>query len=297
MADEKVYPTPLASNEDIISNPTVFMNALRQFHSTLGTRFMIPVMGGKGLDLHLLYVEVTKRGGLEKVIKEKRWKEVIAAFKFPPTTTSASFVLRKYYTSLLHHFEQVYFFKVQGKLVPPAVTMAVKTPPSCKPAMPCVTESEPDSLLQQLQQLQQMVCKRQRAFPTLESGEPMNLPVMGVINGKFDNGYFVTVTVGLETFQGVLYHVFEDASTSLATPNNAIVPYVAPQPQRRRRRGKRNRDPNHPKPNRSAYNFFFAEKHSKLKLLYPQREREFSKMIGESWSKLTQEERMVSGTV
>lgn len=29
----------------------------------------IPVMGGKGLDLHLLYVEVTKRGGLEKVLK------------------------------------------------------------------------------------------------------------------------------------------------------------------------------------------------------------------------------------
>ncbi|MGV7989170.1 hypothetical protein PJP10_32880, partial [Mycobacterium kansasii] len=32
---------------------------------------------------------------------------------------------------------------------------------------------------------------------------------------------------------------------------------------------------------------------SKLKLLYPQREREFSKMIGESWNKLSQEERMI----
>lgn len=29
----------------------------------------IPVIGGKGLDLHLLYGEVTKRGGLEKVLK------------------------------------------------------------------------------------------------------------------------------------------------------------------------------------------------------------------------------------
>lgn len=126
--------------------------------------------------------------------------------------------------------------------------------------------------------------------------EPLNYPVVGIINGKFDNGYFVTVTVGSEIFHGVLFNMppLEAASTSLAIPNNAIVPYVAPRPQRRRRRGKRNRDPGHPKPNRSAYNFFFAEKHSKLKLLYPQREREFSKMIGESWNKLTQEERMVN---
>ena len=55
-----------------------------------------------------------------KVILERRWRDVIATFNFPPTTTSASFVLRKYYLSLLHHYEQVYFFRTQGPLVAPS---------------------------------------------------------------------------------------------------------------------------------------------------------------------------------
>lgn len=37
----------------------------------------------------------------EQVIEEKKWREAMAtAFKFPPTNTSASFVLRRYYLSL-----------------------------------------------------------------------------------------------------------------------------------------------------------------------------------------------------
>ncbi|KAJ8624832.1 hypothetical protein MRB53_033362 [Persea americana] len=290
LVEDKLYPTSLALHEDVINNPTLFMETLRHFHTTLGTRFMIPVIGGKELDLHLLYGEVTKKGGFEKVVGEKKWKDVIAAFKFPPTTTSASFVLRKYYISLLHHYEQVYFLRLQGKLVPPAVTMAVKSPP-CKTAVPDLTQSTPDTMQQQ----QLMPRKRKRAFPSLEAGESLNFPVVGIIEGKFDNGYFVTVTLGSEILRGVLYHLppLGSASTSLATPDNAIVPFGTPHLQRRRKRGKRRRDPAHPKPNRSAYNFFFAEKHSTLKLLYPQREREFSKMIGESWNKLTQEERMI----
>lgn len=35
---------------------------------------------------------------------------MIVVFNFPSTITSASFVLRKYYLSLLYHFEQVYYF-------------------------------------------------------------------------------------------------------------------------------------------------------------------------------------------
>lgn len=38
---------------------------------------------------------------------------MIGAFKFPTTITSASFVLRKYYLSLLYDFEQVYYFRKQ----------------------------------------------------------------------------------------------------------------------------------------------------------------------------------------
>lgn len=64
--------------------------------------------------------------------------------------------------------------------------------------------------------------------------------------------------------------------------------------RRRRRKNRRRGDPNYPKPNRSGYNFFFAERHYELKSLFPNREREFTKMIGESWSSLSPEERMVT---
>ncbi|KAK1304913.1 High mobility group B protein 9 [Acorus calamus] len=194
------------------------------------------------------------------VVREKRWREVIAVFNFPPTTTSASFVLRKYYISLLHHYEKVYFFRLRGPLVPPEGTH--------------------------------------------------NFTVTGMIDGKFEHGYLVTVKLGAETLHGVLYHALPlgaipaPAPSMLPMPNNTIVSFdplsnaggapASSMAHRRRRRGwRRFRDPAHPKPNRSAYNFFFAEKHSKLKVLYPKREREFSKMIGDSWNKLTQEERIV----
>lgn len=131
------------------------------------------------------------------------------------------------------------------------------------------------------------------------------IPGTGTIDGKFDSGYFVTVKLGSEVLSGVLYHPIQQP---LAGPSNPVSP--APQPvnaivpytrisrhllgSKRRRRRRRRGDPNYPKPNRSGYNFYFAEKHYKLKSLYPNREREFTKMIGESWSNLTAEERLVT---
>lgn len=47
------------------------------------------------------------------MIGDRKWKEVISAFQFPSTITSASFVLRKYYLSLLHSYEQIYFLQTQ----------------------------------------------------------------------------------------------------------------------------------------------------------------------------------------
>ncbi|WOL18604.1 hypothetical protein Cni_G27401 [Canna indica] len=284
--EEKVYPVPLHSHEDVVGDRSLFMQSLRCFHSSMSTKFMIPVIGGKELDLHLLYVEVTQRGGLAKVIEEKKWREVIAAFKFPPTTTSASFVLRRYYLSLLHHYEQVYYFRSQGPLIPPAASSQTRTPPSKLEHRMLVSDS------------MQTPKSRKRALDDPQSKGPYNFTVTGSIDGKFEYGYMVTVKIGSETLRGVLYHVQQplSASSSLTTvaPETLNGPNLdMTRTRRRRRRGWRHRDPAHPKPNRSAYNFFFAEKHSKLKTLYPQREREFSKMIGESWNKLSEEERTV----
>ncbi|KAK7817064.1 high mobility group B protein 15 [Quercus suber] len=108
------YPASLAKYDDVAINPSLFMSTLEKLHASMGTKFMIPIIGGKELDLHRLFVEVTSRGGIEKIIRERRWKEVTAVFNFPSTATNASFVLRKYYASLLHHYEQIYFFKARG---------------------------------------------------------------------------------------------------------------------------------------------------------------------------------------
>jgi len=141
-----------------------------------------------------------------------------------------------------------------------------------------------------------------------------NLTVSGRIDGKFEHGYFVTVSIGTQILHGVLYHVppLATAYSSLHQANrqppaapsftakstsNAIEPYIPETRSVKRKRKYKNRAPDHPKPNRSAYNFFFAEKHAKLKIQYPHKEREYSKMIGESWSKLTEEEKKVSAVI
>ncbi|TQD69350.1 hypothetical protein C1H46_045117 [Malus baccata] len=129
------YPAPLATHEEVVKDAVVFWDTLRRFHFMINTtKFMVPVIGGKELDLHILYVEVTRRGGFEKVVAEKKWREVGGVFMFSPTTTSASFVLRKHYSTLLYHYEQVHFFRTQGPLSTPT--------PSEKPE-PALVEYSP----------------------------------------------------------------------------------------------------------------------------------------------------------
>lgn len=132
---------------------------------------------------------------------------------------------------------------------------------------------------------------------------------MGVIDGKFDSGYLVTVTIGSEKLKGVLYQSPRDPTSQI--PQHLRVPQyqnvmanvsgsktaAAPVVHRRRRRKKcemKKRDPAHPKPNRSGYNFFFAEQHARLKPLHPGKDRDISRMIGELWNKLKENEKAVS---
>uniref|UniRef100_J3MZQ6 ARID domain-containing protein n=1 Tax=Oryza brachyantha TaxID=4533 RepID=J3MZQ6_ORYBR len=254
MAEKLVYPPALLSHEEVAMDRAAFMDTLRRFHSFMGTKFMIPVIGGKELDLHALYVEVTSRGGLAKVMEERKWREVMARFRFSPTTTSASYVLRRYYLSLLHHYEQVYFFRAHGALLPPAASALTKTPrrmvrgrSSDQPAAAAVA---PET-------------GKRAALPERLGGEPCSFSVTGSIDGKFEHGYFVTVKIAGETLRGVLYRVVE------------------PPP------------PPPPPPARSGYNLFFKEKHPELKAIHPHRERDYSKMIGDAWNHLAADDKMV----
>ena len=122
---------------------------------------------------------------------------------------------------------------------------------------------------------------------------------VGTINAKFDCGYLVSVKLGSETLSGVLYHPGHPSSyTPIRTSIGAAAASQSSMTNKasaavRKKKRRKNGEPGRPKPNRSGYNFFFSEKHAFFKSLYPEKEREFTKMIGESWSSLTLEEKEV----
>ncbi|GER37399.1 high mobility group family [Striga asiatica] len=51
------------------------------------------------------------------VVRDKKWREISAVFDFCRTTRSASYALRKHYSTLLQHYELVYFFKLLAPTV------------------------------------------------------------------------------------------------------------------------------------------------------------------------------------
>lgn len=293
-----IYPDALATHSEVVADKDLFYDTLNKFHAALGTRLMIPTIGGKELDLHVFYIEVSARGGFEQVVKDRKWKEITVAFDFPPTTTSASFVLRKYYIMLLHHYEQVYYFGSKGQVVPPAVPLTGSSPVSTLAANGVATT-----------ELQEGENKMKRSgaldmtrVQKVDLGGSVGSTVSGLIDGKFEHGYLVSVNVGSDLLRGVLYHI----PPGSVCEQFAMVPNVinrgggnttAVDARRRRRRRRKDempkKDPHAPKPNRSGYNFFFQEQHMQLRSLHPDKDREISRLIGESWNKLTDEERAV----
>ncbi|RID49004.1 hypothetical protein BRARA_I05475 [Brassica rapa] len=232
-------------------------------------------------------IRITPEATYEAVIlHERRWKEVTATFVFPPTATNASYVLRKYYFSLLNNYEQIYFFRSNSHIPPGLMQGGAMRPP---------------------QELQGLAFTPQ---PRINPGGVLNgADVFGVVDGKFEDGYLVTVTMGSEQLKGVLYQLVPENTVAAhqshhggftnAWNNNGPYPQgvvtggVAKRRRRRKKSEIKRRDPAHPKPNRSGYNFFFAEQHARLKPLHPGKDREISRMIGELWNKLNEQERLV----
>ncbi|KAG6486506.1 hypothetical protein ZIOFF_055082 [Zingiber officinale] len=169
--------------------------------------------------------------GGEQVIEEKKWRELMAAFEFPPTT---------------HHQRLLRAAQVLPELAPPlrAASSRTRAPPSYRDERGEVASGAAPCGLRDIAKGPRM-SRRTR------------------IDGKFEYGYMVTVKIGTETLRGVLYHVQQQPSPA-ATPE---APESSSLRTRRKRRQQRRRDPAHPKPNKSAYNFFFAKKHSNLKAL------------------------------
>ena len=80
-----------------------------QVHESFGVTEKVPRVGGRELDLYMLYRNVTSLGGCERVIQTKHWREAAESFNYPETITSVSFSLRKAYCTFLWDYEQVCF--------------------------------------------------------------------------------------------------------------------------------------------------------------------------------------------
>lgn len=125
----------------------------------------------------------------------------------------------------------------------------------------------------------------------------------GAINGKFNEGYFVTVAIGTEKLSGLLYHFppYEKAEqfatvTSLLDGLGVREPLIGSeiQPQRKRRKDygiKKNLIG--PKRGRTGYNIFIKEQRARLKELYPGT-KGLGKRATEMWNKLPENEKSVS---
>ncbi|XP_010552322.1 PREDICTED: high mobility group B protein 10 isoform X2 [Tarenaya hassleriana] len=221
--------------------------------------FRVPTVGGNTLDLHRLFIEVTSRGGIDRVIKDRKWKDVIGAFNFPTTITSASFVLRKYYLKLLYQLEQVYCIQ-----------------------KPVSSMSSTDEAMRSLVNVS----------PTTEEGSQelhVGCSVYGIIDGKFDNGYLVTMRTGSEELKGVLYHIPQTP----CPPHNLKTSSAVPSRRHKKRPRLALVDSQRPKCHRSGYNFFFAEQYARLKPEYQGQERALTKKIGHMWSTLSESEKQV----
>ncbi|KAL3507335.1 hypothetical protein ACH5RR_032717 [Cinchona calisaya] len=301
--DYNRYPHRMATYEEVVASPQLFLVTLEKLHAAMGTKFMIPTVAGRDLDLHRLFVEVTSRGGIAKILQERKWKDIIGVFSFPSTATNASFVLRKYYFSLLLHYEQIYYFKAEGW----TADASQNSSPTITPLPHELTEPMQSILVMQAATPQAQMAESAKLLPEACSAPSTGSEVHGVIDGRFESGYLITVKIGSGEFKGVLYQaalnhapqniVHQSSLQCQSTSGNkyrssAVALGVA----RRRRRKKseiKKRDPTHPKPNRSGYNFYFAEQHARLKPLYPGKDREISKMIGESWNKLQDSEKAI----
>lgn len=292
------YPLALASHEDVIQDVELFMSTLDNFLTALGTRLTVLKLGGKEINLHAFYCHVTARGGLEQVIRAAQWRELSEVLDVPKNVYNASFVLRKLYTSLLFHYEQVYYFRVEGAILLPPVPL-----PAPNPVERNVEDASPYEIPSELKA---SFKKRKRKLDPLQvfgvdPAASVGSIATGAINGKFEEGYFVTVVVGTERLSGVLYHVSADNKAQQYASVPSLIDSIgsdgtAPGMEiqlygcKKRKEYVRKINPNAPKRTRTAYNIFFKEQRARLKQLYPDTKGHGKKVI-EMWNKLSEKEK------
>ncbi|XP_066987911.1 AT-rich interactive domain-containing protein 2 isoform X5 [Macrobrachium rosenbergii] len=93
-----------------------FIKQLEDFHQQRGTPFRrLPRINGKGVDLYLLYVVVTARGGWQKVNARAEWEDILEDFRLPPGCINSSTALKHIYIRYLDAYERVNFLGEDGE--------------------------------------------------------------------------------------------------------------------------------------------------------------------------------------
>lgn len=106
--------------EDQRRKGQAFLDELRQFHHSRGSRFRkLPAVAGRELDLHALYTRVTTLGGFSKVSEKNQWGEIVEEFHFPRSCSNAAFALKQYYLRYLEKYEKVHHFGEEDEEVTP----------------------------------------------------------------------------------------------------------------------------------------------------------------------------------
>jgi len=87
-----------------------FIKELRQFHQNKGTPFKnIPTIGGRDVDLYLLYWLVTAKGGWEKVNRRSAWDELLETFEILDSTVNGAILLKQTYLRYLDTYEKIHY--------------------------------------------------------------------------------------------------------------------------------------------------------------------------------------------
>ncbi|XP_060076223.1 AT-rich interactive domain-containing protein 2-like isoform X2 [Ylistrum balloti] len=87
-----------------------FLKELKQFHCNRGTPITrIPRIGGKEVDLYLLYRRVIGFGGWRKVNDEDLWEQIQGDFHIPKCCSNGTQAIKQIYIRHLDKYEKVHF--------------------------------------------------------------------------------------------------------------------------------------------------------------------------------------------
>ena len=105
------FPTRVQKINELLIRKTQrlkFMKALAEFCDAAGTPLSkLPTMGGREIDLHLLYTQVGKRGGFERATAERKWTEIAERMNMHHASGShLAAALKKQYQQLLLPYER-----------------------------------------------------------------------------------------------------------------------------------------------------------------------------------------------